>query len=50
MPARSGNASESHSKSHQWNSLIQKQSKWNTDSGISRSAMPLDEAVTVASS
>ena len=37
-------------KSHQWNSRIQKQSKWNTDSGRSRSAMPSTKSVTVSSS
>ncbi len=30
MPRGSGNWSASHSKSHHWNSFIQKQSKWKT--------------------
>ena len=43
MPAGSGKVRLSQVKSHQWNSRIQKQSKWNTDNGRSRSAMPVDE-------
>ena len=39
LPGR-GRSRGSQSKSHQWNSRIQKQSKWKTDSGRSRSAMP----------
>ena len=50
MASGSGKVRGSHSKSHQWNSRIQKQSKWNTDSGRSRSAMPSMNVVTVASS
>ena len=50
MPSGSGKVAGSHSKSHQWNSRIQKQSKWNTDSGRSRSAIPSTNAVTVSSS
>ena len=51
MPGGSGNASGSHSKSHQWNSRIQKQSKWKTlSSGISLSAIRSTNAVTVSSS
>jgi hypothetical protein len=50
IPAGSGNVSGSHSKSHQWNSRIQKVSKWNTESGSPRSAMPSTMDVTVASS
>ncbi len=50
MPRGSGNVRESHSKSHQLNSRIQNESKWNTCSGRSRSAMPSMKLVTVASS
>ena len=50
MPSGSGKTRGSHSKSHQWNSRIQKQSKWNTCSGRSRSAMPSMKLVTVSSS
>lgn len=50
MPSGSGNTSGSHRKSHHWYSRIQKQSKWNTDSGMPRSAMPSTNEVTVASS
>src|SRR5213593_4533877 len=50
MPRGSGNALGSHSKSHQLISRIQKQSKWNTDSGRSRSAIPSTNSVTVFSS
>ncbi len=50
MPSGSGNTAGSHSKSVQWNSRIQKQSKWKTLSGMSRSAMPSMKAPTVASS
>ena len=50
MPSGSGKTAGSHSKSVQWNSRIQKQSKWNTSSGMSRSAMPSMNALTVASS
>ncbi len=49
MPAGSGNAFGSHSKSHQWNSRIQNVSKWNTDSGRSRAAIPSTKLVTVCS-
>ena len=50
MPRGSGKVFGSHSKSHHDSSRIQKQSKWNTDSGRSRSAMPSMNEVTVASS
>ncbi len=50
MPSGSGNVRASHSKSHQLNSRIQKQSKWNRLSGMSRSAMPSMNELTVASS
>jgi len=50
MPAGSGNVRGSHSKSHQWNSRIQNVSKWKTESGSPRSAMPSMKLVTVASS
>lgn len=50
MAAGSGNTRGSHSKSHQLNSRIQKQSKWKTESGSSRSRMPSMKEVTVASS
>ena len=50
MPSGSGKTRGSHSKSIQWNSRIQKQSKWKTLSGMSRSAMPSMNALTVASS
>ena len=50
MAAGSGNVSGSHSKSHQWKPRIQKQSKWKTDSGRPRSAMPWMKWVTVSSS
>ena len=46
----SGNWVRSHSKSVQWYSFIQKQSKWNIWRGMSRSAMPLINEVTVSSS
>ena len=50
MASGSGNTRSSHVKSVQLNSRIQKQSKWNTDSGRSRSAMPSMNEFTVASS
>ena len=50
MPAGSGKVRSSQVKSHQWNSRIQKQSKWNTDSGRSRAAISSTKLVTVASS
>ncbi|TWH26132.1 hypothetical protein L600_000700000110 [Isoptericola variabilis J7] len=50
MPSGSGNVRGSHSKSHHWYSRIQKQSKWKTLSGRSRSAMPSMKLVTVFSS
>lgn len=50
MPSGSGNVRGSHSKSTHWYSRIQKQSKWNTDSGRSRSAMPSMKPFTVCSS
>ena len=40
----------SHSKSHQWNSCIQKQSKWNTLSGIFLFSIPSIKDVVVSSS
>ena len=46
----SGNCSASHSKSHHWNSFIQKQSKWNTCSGTRRSLIPSMKVFTVFSS
>ena len=46
----SGKASLSHSKSHQCRCFIQKQSKWNTLSGILRSSMPSTNSLTVFSS
>lgn len=50
MPVGSGNTRGSHSKSHQVNSRIQKQSKWNTDTGNWRAAISSTNEVTVASS
>ncbi|CAM5465468.1 hypothetical protein SHIRM173S_04765 [Streptomyces hirsutus] len=50
MPSGSGKTSGSHWKSHHWYSRIQKQSKWNTVSGMPRSAMPSTNDVTVSSS
>ena len=50
MSAGSGKVSLSKVKSTQWKPFIQKQSKWNTDRGISRWAMPSMKLVTVASS
>ena len=50
IPSGSGKVRGSHSKSHQLNSRIQKQSKWNTESGRSRSAIPSMNEVTVSSS
>ena len=50
MPGGSGKTRGSHSKSHQCSSRIQKQSKWKTDSGMSRSAMPSMNDDTVSSS
>jgi len=49
-PSGSGNMRGSHVKSVHWNSRIQKQSKWNTDSGRSRAAIPSTNSVTLASS
>ncbi len=50
MPAGSGKIRVSHSKSHQLNSRIQNVSKWKTDSGRSRSAIPSTNLFTVSSS
>lgn len=50
MPAGSGKTRESHWKSHQSNSRIQKQSKWKTLSGRSRAFMPSMKPVAVFSS
>lgn len=50
IPSGSGNTRGSQVKSHHWNSRIQKQSKWKTDSGSSRSRMPSMKEVTVSSS
>lgn len=50
MPSGSGKVSGSQRKSDHWYSRIQKQSKWKTESGMSRSAMPSTKEVTVASS
>lgn len=50
IPSGSGKTRGSHSKSHQLNSRIQKQSKWKTESGSSRSFMPSMKDVTVVSS
>ena len=50
MASGSGNVSGFHSKSHQRNSRIQKQSKWKTLSGRSRSDMPSRNWLTVVSS
>jgi hypothetical protein len=50
MPAGSGNVFGSHSRSDHWYSRIQKQSKWKTENGISRSAMPSTNDATVSSS
>ena len=50
MASGSGKVAGSQTKSVQWNSRIQKQSKWKTDSGRSRSAMPSTNDVTVSSS
>ncbi len=49
-PSGSGNVPGSHTKSDQWNRRIQKQSKWNTDSGSPRSAIPSMNDMTVDSS
>src|SRR6476659_2721084 len=45
----SGKVLRSHSKSHQWRSFIQKQSKWNTFSGMPRAAIPSTNSLTVFS-
>jgi hypothetical protein len=50
MPSGSGKVRASHSKSHQLNSRIQKQSKWKTDRGRSRAAIASMKPVTVFSS
>lgn len=50
MPTGSGKTSGSQVKSDHWYSRIQKQSKWKTVSGMSRSAMPSTNDVTVSSS
>ena len=50
MPPGSGKVRGSHSKSHQLNSRIQKQSKWKTLTGSSRAAISSTNRVTVASS
>jgi hypothetical protein len=50
MADGSGKVRLSQVKSHHWNSRIRKQSKWNTDSGRSRLAMPSTKPVTVSSS
>jgi hypothetical protein len=50
MPSGSGKTRASHSKSHQLNSRIQKQSKWNTDTGSSRRDISSRNDVTVPSS
>ena len=47
---RIGEATGSHSKSHQCWARIQKQSKWKTCSGMSRSRMPSTKPLTVFSS
>src|SRR5664280_1391343 len=46
----SGNVRGSQAKSHQLNSRIQKESKWKTLIGRSRSAIPRMKPITVASS
>lgn len=50
MPPGSGNVAGSQTKSLQWKARIQWQSKWNTDSGSFRSAMPSMKDITVFSS
>lgn len=50
MPSGSGNTRESQTKSVQLNSRIQKQSKWNTDTGSSRAAISSMNELTVCSS
>ena len=50
MPSGSGKTRASHVKSDHWNSRIQAQSKWKTDSGRSRSRIPSRNEFTVASS
>ena len=50
IPSGSGNTRSSHRKSVQWKSFIQKQSKWNTLSGIPRSSIPSIKLITVFSS
>jgi hypothetical protein len=50
IPSGSGKTSGSQVKSLHWYSRIQKQSKWKTLSGISRSAIPWTKWLTVASS
>lgn len=47
IPSGSGNTRSSHRKSVQWKSFIQKQSKWNTLSGIPRSSIPSIKLITV---
>jgi len=47
---RSGQTRASRTRSVHWNSRIQYGSKWKTLNGISRSAMPPTNPVTVASS
>ena len=46
----SGKPRASHSKSHHWNSRIQKQSKWKTERGSSRRCISSMKCVAVASS
>lgn len=50
MPSGSGKTRGSQRKSHQLNSRIQKQSKWKTERGSSRSRIPSMKEVTVSSS
>ena len=50
MASGSGKPRGSQAKSHHWNSRIQKQSKWKTDSGSSRRAISSMKCVAVASS
>ena len=50
MPAGSGKVRSSQLKSTHWKSRIQKESKWKTLRGMSRSAMPSTRWATVASS
>ena len=50
IPTGSGKTRSSHIKLDQWNSFIQKQSKWKVLRGMPLSNIPLTKLITVASS